>query len=253
MAGAEDRQAYTPVDCDDMRQRALYGALALAGGGLLAACGGSSPTPSASPTVPAGCNTPVGYVFTDGSARANVTASTPSASGASSTAAPQSVNVNGVWSEPFESSRPNSRFDPGFRGAPWLNVNLGSAVKGVVVEIQGQDPCALSPDGSHSYVAIVYGRDNSSRYGGNCSVTVDAFNSGGFRGRFNCTKLQQFNNANNTIDAQGTFSATGHVYTPTPTAAPTATSRPTTAPTPTPAPPTPTPTPAITPTGLVSP
>jgi hypothetical protein len=238
-----------------MLQRSLSGALALAGAGALAACGGSAPTPSPSPTVPAGCNTPSGYVFTDGSAHANVTGATPSPNASSSTPLAQAVDVSGVWSEPFESSRPNSRFDPNFRGAPWLNVNLGSATKGVVIEIQGQDPCALSPDGSHSYVAIVYGRDNSSRYGGNCSVTVDAFNSGGFRGRFNCTKLQQFNSARFTIDAQGTFSATGHVYTPTPTAAPTptATARPTTAPTPTPAPPTPTPTPAVTPTGLVTP
>lgn len=217
----------------------------LAGACAVGACGGNAPTASASPTVPGGCNTPSGFVFTDGSAHANVSGTTRTA---------QVVNVSGAWSEPFETSRPNNRFDPGFRGAPWLNVDLGSATNGVVVEVQGQDPCALSPDGSHSYVAIVFGRDAGDRYGGKCSVTVDAFNNGGFRGRFSCTKLQQFNSSSApTIDAQGTFSATGHVYTPT--AAPTATpSQPTAAPaTPTPAPPTPTPTPAVTPTSLTSP
>lgn len=230
-----------------MLRRSLYGALAFAGACAVGACGGSARTPSASPTVPGGCNAPSGFVFTDGSARANV-------SGSARTA--QALNVSGAWPEPFESSRPNNRFDPGFRGAPWLNVDLGTATNGVVVEVQGQDPCALSPDGSHSYVAVVFGRDASARYGGNCSVTVDAFNTGGFRGRFNCTKLQQFNDSSApTIDAQGTFSATGHVYTPT--AAPTATpsrATPTPAPaTPTAPPPTATPTPVVTPTSLTSP
>lgn len=220
----------------------------LAGPALLAACGQSSATPSPSPTIPAGCNTPAGFVFTDGSARITVSGGTRSG---------QALNVTGVWNEPFESSRPNLRYDPtAYRGSPWLNVNLGSASTGLVVEVQGQDPCALSPDGSHSYVAVVFGRDDASRYGGNCSVTVDAFNNSGFRGRFNCMKLEQFGANSNapTIDAQGTFAASGHPYTPT--AAPTATPTRTPAATSTPAPTAtarPTATPLPTPTSLVTP
>jgi hypothetical protein len=80
------------------------------------------------------------------------------------------------------------------------------------------------------------------------AVTVDAFNSRGFRGRFNCVTLKQFNSGSSaaSVTAQGSFSATGHVYTPTPAPSPTPTtsSPPTSAPaTLTPAPPTPTPTP----------
>jgi hypothetical protein len=222
--------------------KSLVGALALAGTGIaVAGCGQSVTTPSPSPTIPAGCNTPTGYVFTDGSAHANVTAS---AGGTTSTPSPtpQSINVTGVWTDQFESSRPNERYDPtAYRGGPWLNVNLGSSSKGVVVEIHGQDPCSLSPDSSHSYVAVVFGTDDNSRYGGPCSVKVDALNSAGFRGSFNCSKLQQFrSSASPTVDARGTFAATGHVYTPT--SAPTAAPSHSATPTPTVVPATPTPT-----------
>lgn len=221
--------------------------MAVAGFGL-AACGQSATTPSPSPTIPAGCNTPPGYVFTDGSAQATVTSgsASPAAAGASSSRSTQSINVTGVWTDQFESSRPNERYDPtAYHGRPWLNVNLGSSSKGIVVEIEGQDPCALSPASSDTYIAVVLGTNDSNRYGGSCSVKVDAFNSAGLRGSFNCTQLSQFGFESNapTVAAQGTFAATGHVYTPTaaPTSSPSRSPAPSPSPSPTATPATPSP------------
>lgn len=135
-----------------------------------------------------------------------------------------SFDVAGLDSEGLFSGYPVNAYDPhgatssGITGDSWASLSIGNPNgRALLIAIEGQDPCALDGGMPRITVSLRLGQQDgpfSDSYG--CRVKVDAFNSSGIRGTFDCPELAQSGWDAPTISARGTFAAIGVVTSPRP-------------------------------------
>jgi hypothetical protein len=173
----------------------------------LGACGQTATVSSTARSIPAGCHPPPKYQFTDGAAQLDITGPGKRA---------QSTQMTGLVNQEYSLALSNQRYAATeYNGQPWLNIDFGTLGHGVMVEVFGTNPCSGPLDSYHTAVDVLFARDSSNRYGGDCVVTVHAFNDAGIRGSLSCPSLPRFGIAQNrpTIAVTGTFAAVGHPVT----------------------------------------
>lgn len=173
----------------------------------LGACGQTATVSSTARAIPAGCNPPAKFQFMDGAAQIKIRGGSQGV---------QSADMTGLENQQYGTALGNQRYAAtDYNGQPWLNIDFGTLGHGLMVEAFGKDLCSGPLDSYHTAVDVLFARDSSNRYGGECVVNVDAFNSSGIRGSLNCPSLQQFGTSVNgpSIAVNGTFAAVGHPVT----------------------------------------
>lgn len=175
---------------------------------VLGACGQTATTVSSTArAIPASCQPPAKYQFTDGAAHVNVSRGTQGG---------ETTDMTGLETQQYGTASSNQRYAAtAYEGQPWLNIDFGTLGHGLMVEVFGQDPCSGPLDSYHTTVDVLFARDSSSRYGGECVVNVNAFNDAGIRGNLDCASLKQFGMGVNgpAIAVNGQFAAVGHPVT----------------------------------------